>query len=167
EIETPFFVSNFKPWEFQSDLPKIYSEFCAIIPANYRYNIALKGLLTLDKNESKVLKDWFQPGGSRKADCARYIWAMKDIPAFVEEDYMTAKRNFIAAINFELEQIEYFDGRKDRVTKQWKDAEHELLTSQHFGLQIKRGKDIVDSHVDGLLVNESDPLQKAQKIYEF
>src|SRR5690606_29843072 len=54
EIETPFFVSNFKPWEFQSDLPKIYSEFCAIIPANYRYNIALKGLLTLEDRKSVV-----------------------------------------------------------------------------------------------------------------
>lgn len=167
ELESPFFAANFRTWEFQSDLPKLYSEYWATIPANYRYNIALKGLLPLSKNDGKVLKDYFTPGGGRRADCARYMWAMKDIPAFVEEEYMTAKRNFLSAIYFELEEIEYFDGRKDKVTKDWKDAEQELRTAEKFGLQIRRGKDIVDAHVALVTANEADPLVRAQKIYEF
>lgn len=167
QIETPFFVSNFKPWEFQSDVPKLVSEYWATIPANYQYNMALIGLLKLSKQESEVLDDYFQPGGGRKADAARYKWAIQDVPAFVEEEYMTARRNFVAAISFELMEIQYFDGRKDKVTKDWKDAEQELRQSESFGLQIRRGKDIVDDHVESTISGESDPLEKTKKIYEF
>lgn len=166
-IESPFFVSNFRPWEFQSDIPKIRSEYCATIPANYRYNIALKGFLTLKKSESEVLKDYFTPGGGRKADCVRYRWSMEDVPAFKEEDYMTARRNFVSAIHFELEEIQYFDGRKDKITKAWKDVEQELHNHTSFGIQIKRGKDVVDAHIESVIANETNDLAKAEKIYDF
>jgi hypothetical protein len=52
--------------------------------------------------------------------------AMRNIPAFVEEDYMTARSNFLAAVHFELSEIVYFDGRTDKLTQEWKDAENEL-----------------------------------------
>jgi hypothetical protein len=167
QVETPFFVSNFKPWDFQSDIPKISSEYWATIPANYQYNMALIGLLKLDKQESSVLKDYFQPGGGQKADAVLYKWAMKDIPAFIEEEYMTARKNFLSAISFELQEIQYFSGAKDKVTKDWKDAEQELRQSEFFGLQIKRGRDIIDDHVNTVISGEADPLEKTKKIYEF
>jgi hypothetical protein len=166
QVETPFFYSNFKPWDFQSEVPKISSEYWATIPANYQYNMALIGLLKLSKQESEILEDYFQPG-SHKADAVRYKWAMKNVPAFVEEEYMTARRNFLSAISFELMEVQYFNGRRDKVTKDWKDAEQELRQSEYFGLQIKRGKDIVDDHVANAISGEIDPLEKTKKIYEF
>jgi hypothetical protein len=165
EIETPFFF-NFRTWYFQSDIPKIKSEYRATIPANWRYSIALRGPLQLVKNESDVLKDYFSVGAG-KADCVRYNWAMENVPAFYEEEYMTSKYNFIAAINFELLQIEYFDGRKDKVTKEWKDVEHELKTSEKFGLQLRRGKDIIDEKIEEVIAHELDPVVKAEKIFSF
>ena len=101
------------------------------------------------------------------ADCSQYRFAMDNIPAFIEEDYMTASSNFIAAINFELMQIRRFDGRTDRISKEWKDVDEELRESSRFGTQIKRGKDILDSQIEQMLVGEVDPLAKAQKIYDF
>ncbi|MEJ1240811.1 DUF3857 domain-containing protein [Chryseolinea sp. T2] len=165
-LESPF-IFNFRNWEFQSDIPKMKSEYWATIPGNYLYNISLRGYLKLTKNENVLIKDCFRPGGSASADCSRYKWVMDNVPAFIEEDYMTAKSNFISMINFELSEIVYFDGRKDRVTKEWKDADQELKSSDLFGVQLKRGKSIVDGHIDALLKNETDPLIKAQKIYSF
>jgi transglutaminase-like putative cysteine protease len=165
EVHTPYFY-NFKPWEFQSEIPKISSEYIAIIPANFRYNISLRGLLTLKKNESEVLKDRFSAAGG-KADCVKYIWSMQNIPAFYEEEYMTSKRNFLSSINFELLQIEYFDGRKDKITKEWKDVEHELKTADNFGVQLRRGKDIVDDAIEAVIAQELDPRVKAEKIFTF
>jgi hypothetical protein len=165
-LETPFFYSNFKSWDFQADIPKIESEYWATIPANWRYNISLKGALPLKKNENSILKDFFTVS-SGKSDAVKFKWSMENIPAFYVEDYMTAKKNFLSAIDFELMQIEYFDGRKDKVTKEWKDVEHELRTWEHFGLQLKRGKDVVDDKIEAVIVNETDPLIKANKIFEF
>jgi hypothetical protein len=165
-LETPF-VFNFVTWAFQGDIPRVYSEFWANIPANYIYNISLRGFYPLAKNESSVVKDCFAPGGGYRSDCSRFKWAMKDVPAFKEEDYMTAASNFIASIHFELSEYHYFDGRKDKITKEWKDVEEELRTSTKFGVQLRRGKDIVDEAVEALMAGETDPLIKAQKIYDF
>lgn len=165
-IESPF-IYKFRNWEFQSDIPKMSSEYWASIPGNYLYNITFKGYLKLSKNENVIVKDCFQPGGGHKADCSRYKWAIVNVPAFVTEDHMTAKSNFVAMINFELSEIVYFDGRRDRVTKEWRDAENELRSSDRFGQQLRRGKSIVDGHIDVVIANEKDPLMKAQKIYSF
>lgn len=164
--ESPF-IFNFRNWEFQSEIPKVRSEYWATIPGNYVYNISLKGYLKLSKNDNELIKDCFTPGGGASADCARYKWVMDKIPAFVTEDHMTARSNFVSMINFELSEVVYFDGRKDRVTKEWKDAEQELRSSDRFGQQLRRGKSIVDGHIDAVLANETDPLLKAQKIYSF
>jgi len=165
ELESPF-IFNFRSWQFQSDIPKVKSEYWATIPANYIYNMSLRGFLKLEKNENELVRGCFSPGGAM-ADCARYKWGMNAIPAFVEEDYMTARSNFVSAINFELSEVHYFDGRKDKITKEWKDAEDELRRENRFGIQLKRGKDIVDQHVELLIAGEKDPLMKARKIYAF
>jgi hypothetical protein len=166
KLESPF-IYNFRNWQFQTDIPKIKSEFWAVIPANYVYHIALKGFLELATNESERVRECFSPGNGMSADCSRLKYGMKNIPAFKEEDYMTAKSNFVSAITFELSQINYFDGRKDRITKEWKDADQELKQHTDFGVQIKRGKDIVDHHIDGFLSGVDDDLAKAKQIYEF
>src|SRR5688572_20774741 len=88
-LESPFFVRNFKQWNFQSHLPKIESEYWATIPGNYNYNISWKGYLKLQKNENALVKECFNLGGGAKSDCARYKFGMKNIPPFIEEDYMT------------------------------------------------------------------------------
>jgi hypothetical protein len=164
-LQSPF-VFKFRNWEFQSEIPKVYSEYWATIPSNFVYNMSLRGYLKLSKNENELLKDRFTPGG-QKADCGLYKYAMKDIPAFVEEDFMTAKTNFLSAINFELSEIHHFDGRVVRYTSQWKDTELELRRHPEFGVQLKRGKDIVDDHVKLLIEGERDPLLKAKKVYDF
>jgi hypothetical protein len=164
-LESPF-IYNFRSWSFQSEIPKVNSEYWATIPGNYHYNISLKGFLRLNTNVSELVKDCFTPGGGMKADCSRSKWGMKNIPAFIEEEYMTASSNFISSVNFELSEIDYFDGRKDKITKEWKDAEKELRADNKFGIQLKRGKDIVGGTVDQLVVGETDALAKARKIYD-
>ncbi len=163
EIQSPFRF-NFRPWYFQSDIPKINSEYWALIPGNYVYNIALRGYLKLQLVENTLVKDCFRPGG-RSADCVQYKWGMTDIPAFVEEEYMTARSNFLSAISFELAEIKYFDGRTDEVTKEWKDAELELRKHPDFGPQLRKGKDLIDKHPE--LLAETDPLERAKAIYAF
>jgi hypothetical protein len=163
-IESPS-IFNFRSWEFQSDIPKIESEYWASIPGVYLYNITLRGFQKLSKNDSKITTKCLDMGSS-SADCALMKFGMKNIPAFIEEDYMTSKNNFISSIQFELSEIRHFDGRVDKVTKEWKDVEHELKQDSRFGVQLKRGKDI-GTEVEKLVKSETDELAKAKKVYEF
>jgi hypothetical protein len=165
ELESPF-IMNFRTWEFQSDIPKISSEFWASIPGVYLYNISLKGYLRLAKNQNEIKKSCFEYG-TAKVDCLSLRLSMNNIPAFIEEDYMTARSNFLSAVNFELSEIQHLDGRKDKVSKEWKDVEKELRDYSDFGTQLRRGGDIVDQKVEQLIRGESDQLVKARKIYDF
>ena len=166
KMEDPFFIENFHPWLFQSEIPKISSEYWATIPANYDYNITWKGFLKMTKNEAKLMKDAYDLGGRYKADCARYMFAMENIPAFIEEEYMTAKSNFLAGVNFELSEIRRFDGRVEKITRDWPAADAEILNNSYFGIQLKKGKDIVEK-IEPNLIGVTDPLEKAKKIYSF
>ena len=80
---------------------------------------------------------------------------------------MTARSNFLSVINFELSQINYFDGRKDKITKEWKDVDEELRQHSEFGVQIKRGKDLLDRQIEQIIVGEINEMAKAQKIFDF
>ena len=164
-LESPF-IMNFRTWEFQSDIPKVTSEFWASMPGNYRYNITLKGFLALNKNENEIKKNCFQ-FGTVDVDCLLVRLGMNDIPAFIEEDYMTARSNFLSSVTFELYEIFHLDGGRDKLSKEWKDVEEELRTDPKFGVQLRRGGDIVDEKVKALIQGETDPLLKAQKVYDF
>lgn len=164
-LESPF-IFNFWPWKFQREIPKLRSEFWARIPGNYVYNMSLRGFLPLKTNESSILKDCFTPG-PYKAECSWYKFTMENIPAFVEEDYMTAKSNFIAGIDYELSEIKHFDGRVVKYTKSWKDVDREMNTHEDFGMQIKKGKNLWQNQVAEIVKAQADPLNQAASIYSF
>jgi Transglutaminase-like superfamily/Domain of Unknown Function with PDB structure (DUF3858) len=160
------FIFNLYPWKFQSDIPKAQSEFWALIPGNYDYKASLQGFLKLSFNESELVKECFSYG-SAKADCGLLKFGMKDIPAFEEEEFMTAKSNYLSALNFELAEVKYFDGRVDKITKEWKDVEEELQNHQDFGVQIKKAKNLLEKEISPLLIGVTDSLEKAKRIYNW
>jgi hypothetical protein len=165
-MEIPFiFIFNFRTWEFQWGIPKVHSEFWARIPGNYVYNISLAGHLKLTSNKSGIVSECYTPGGN-KADCVLNKYVMKNIPAFKEEDYMTAKSDHLSSVNFELSEIRYFDGRIEKYTKEWRDADEELRKHSDFGIQLKKGKDIAQQ-IKPLIANITDPLVKAKVVYKF
>ena len=103
-LTSPFFLYKFRPWEFQADIPKVYSEYEVLIPGHFNYNAILRGSLKLTKNTSRIQSDCFSASGG-KSDCSNIVYGLSNVPAFIEEDYMTAPRNFKSAINFDL--VEY------------------------------------------------------------
>lgn len=165
QIESPF-LRTFRTWDFQSDIPKIYSEFCAKIPAVYNYKVTLRGPFKLTKNVGVVDKECFTPGGGFKADCSKMTYAMADVPAFVEEDYMTAASNFKAAMSFELSDYVDHRGGKHNLSKEWKDIDRDLKTEEWFGIQLKR-KDFFKDKISPVIANKSTELDRAKAIYSF
>lgn len=163
-VESPF-LFNFRKWEFQSDIPKVYSEYLAHIPAVYNYNITLRGPYKLTKSTGKVEKECFQPGGGFKADCSAMTYAMADVPAFIEEDNMTAASNFLSAMYFELSDWTDYHGVKHQITQEWKNVDREMKIDDQFGGQLKK-KDFFKDKLVSVTGATSDPLQRAKLIYE-
>lgn len=159
---SPFFF-NFHRWQFQDEIPKMESRYLVHIPANYNYNVALRGPLKLSETKAELERECFGVGAN-KADCSRILYAMKNVPAFIEEDYMTAASNFISAMDFELSDYTPFTGGKVNVTKNWKDVDYELKTHSDFGVQMKRS-DLFKQPVATVISGAATDLEKAKKIY--
>lgn len=156
---------NFKQWDFQSDIPKVNSEYQVNIPAIYNYNVSLRGVYKLSDQKTELVKECLRIGGG-VIDCSKITYVMKDIPAFIEEDYMTAASNFKSAIYFELSDVQYLNGGKQNITKTWKDVDYELTTAKNLGSQMKR-KDVFKDILPTVLKNTTDDLSKAKAIYNY
>jgi hypothetical protein len=164
-LTTPFF-DRFRSWQFQGGLPKLHTEYEAHIPGFWTYNVSLRGKLELSKKQSELERGCFTAAGAT-CDCIKMDYAMNDVPAFVAEEYMTAPRNFLAALNFDLvEYINPFNGAKTRVTSEWKDVDYQLKSNAEFGAQLKK-KDVVKEHMPVAIAGITDTLGKAKAIYRW
>ncbi|WP_316748876.1 DUF3857 domain-containing protein [Pedobacter gandavensis] len=158
-------IFNFKSWAFQSDIPKLYSEYVAFIPGLYNYNVVLRGALKLSDTKAEIDRECMRISGT-PIDCSKMTYIMKNIPAFIEEDYMTAPVNFKSAINFELSDYTLLTGAKVNVTKTWKSTDYELTSERAFGSQMKK-KDAFKEIMPDLLKNTTDDLSKAKAVYAY
>jgi hypothetical protein len=160
------FLAHFPKWEFQSAIPKLYSEYEVHLPGFWTYNIALRGPLNLSKQKANIEKDCFSAYG-KSCDCAYAVYGMKDIPAFVSEADMTSPLNFISALNFQLTQFTNINtGVVTSFAKEWKDVDYDLKNSDTFGEQLRK-KNLFKEVMPGLIAGKTDSIEKAKAIYEY
>ena len=164
-LESPF-MFKYKGWEFQDNIPKLYSEYNTSIPANWEYNIKLVGGKKLFKNEQNLKRDCLSNSNGASADCTISTYIMKDIPAFVEEDYMTSKYNYLARIEYELKIFKGFNGVVNNYSKSWKTVDKEFKSDKDIGRQLKKSIKLED-FLNDTVINEKDDKKRASLIYKY
>lgn len=165
--KTSPFIFNFETWYFQEDIPKAYSKFESKIPGNYRYNIKQVGYKKLDDLEEDIIKNclYFSSNG-KPADCLHSTFTISDIPAFVEEDFLTSKHNFINRLEFELIEVTRLDGTKRKFSNSWDDVDKEIIRDESIGRQLKKTSltnDILPTAIKAMPNN----FEKANAIYNY
>ncbi len=160
------YLLNFHSWNFQDHIPKVNSVYEVHIPGIYTYSASLKGYLKLTRNQATLQPKCFT-FGTGAADCSDIIYGISDVPAFIEEDYMTSPKNYRSAVNFELqEETNINTGAKTKVTKDWKDIDYLLKQDYGFGSQLKR-KDLFKDKIASAIANKTTDLDKAKGIYAY
>lgn len=165
QINRPY-LSDFNGWDFQSDIPKLFSQYIAYIPSIYNFSPSLIGNQKLDSTKADKYSGCIRIFGNLY-DCSRLIYTMKNIPAFVEEEHMTAAKNFRSAIRYKLS--DYYDQRileKITLAKTWKDVDRELADADYFGGQIKQTT-IFEKLLPEILNNVTDDTGKAYAVYDY
>jgi len=156
---------NFKTWNFQSNIPKVISEYQVLIPGLYNYNVSLRGYQKLTDQKVELLRECLRLNGAT-IDCSKITYLMKNVPAFIEEDNMTAPSNFKSAVYFELSDVVNPSGAKTSYTKTWKDVDYELTSDKSFGSQMKR-KDVYKELIPAIIKDAGDDLNKAKAVYNY
>ncbi|WP_051605765.1 DUF3857 domain-containing protein [Polaribacter sp. Hel_I_88] len=158
--------SGIDDWYFQSDIPKIKSEFDAAILGNYKYNIRIIGYLNLDKDEPSINKKCIYIDGLLgDAACAIYSYGMYDVPAFKEEDFMLSKKNYVSRLTFDLKSYTSPRGKTERYTTTWKEADKKLKDIFFNNQTSKKG--FFKRRIPEDILAIENQLEKAKSIYTF
>ncbi|MFD2718349.1 DUF3857 domain-containing protein [Hymenobacter monticola] len=154
---TSDFFFNFQDWTFQRDIPVRWSEFRASIPEYFKYQMLMQGYHALAEQaqtegtaQYTIYTAGRNTGGGMgtnregpSTDMAtsrmtNYRWAMKDVPAFRDEPYMTTANDYLDRISFQLAGMQFPGQGYQNVAGTWAKIDMELLTSDNFGGQLGR-----------------------------
>lgn len=168
-------------WEFQwQDYPCLWSEHEVKIPQALFYVLVRQGVhaYAIDKGSEghENYKVTRRPDGSSlsneskemffSANTTVHHWAMKDIPAFREEQYLSAPANYLDKIDFQLAKT--YNGEEFRdVNSSWKEATQELLTRDDFGAMLDEDDNMVSETVAKIATGSSGAVDEAKAIYYY
>ena len=128
--------NNIIDWEFQSDLPTVYSEYEVSLVPFFEYTYLMQGKSRFDWTTSYEGK-FTRTFASVEFEDMNYRFAMKGLPAFKDETFITSKNDYIIKMDWQLTKIHYPDGRTKEFMSTWPQISNELLKSEYFGKFVK------------------------------
>ncbi len=166
KIESPFFF-NLNGWEFQGELPRIYSEYISAIPANFKYKSLKYGEHPFYFQSAEIERDCFRPAEHYSlADCETSIYTMTDVPAFQKEAYMLSARNYLNRIEYEPVQFIDSFGEKTEFSNSWEEVDKFFKKDDNLGKQLRKSNYFKRRLPDSIF-SVQEPLAKAKAIYSF
>src|SRR6476661_8112304 len=125
-------------WRFQESIPVRWSEYRISYPEYFDFKTVMQGYLPVSLREQSEGSTLI---GRESVRTYRYRWAMKNIPAFVPEPFITTARDYLARIDFELASVHFPTGLgfNQGVTLDWARFDRMMLEDEDFGLQLDRG----------------------------
>ncbi len=158
--------SQIDDWSYQSDIPKLKSDFTAAILGNWKYNIRIIGKLKLSRDSSYVKNGCVYVPGIATGSCSIIEYGMDSIPAFKEEAYMLSKDNFLSRVAFQLKSSTNVKGQVTNYTKTWKHVDKNLKTN-FLGNQNSKKKYFKNKMLADAVLSVENTLSNAKKIYSF
>ncbi|CAL2084315.1 hypothetical protein [Tenacibaculum sp. 190524A05c] len=156
--------SQIDEWKFQTDIPKVKSDFISSFPGNWKYNIRIRSTKKLDRNKSYIKKSCLQVGGLGAADCSVMEYGMDDIPAFKSEDFMLSEENFKGKLIFEPISFTNTNGVIKKYTQTWKDADRTIRKIFLDAQTTKKG--FFRKKLPQQLFSANSETEKAEGIYK-
>jgi Domain of Unknown Function with PDB structure (DUF3857)/Transglutaminase-like superfamily len=168
-------------WDFQSEkYPCLWSELAIEIPETLNYALVKQGIhgYVIDQGSQgsqsyKFVKesDALTLGTLEKmtyltANTAKHHWAMKDIPAFHVENYISAARNYTDKLEFQLAGI-YNGEEKTDFANTWKTATDEWLGNSYYFGEIREENNWLDGLMEKIVANTAGQLAQAKAIYYY
>ncbi|WP_207632786.1 DUF3858 domain-containing protein [Foetidibacter luteolus] len=178
KIVSPYY-ENLQPWEFQSNIPHLWSEYTVTIPQLFDYVLDKQNYLPFEIDTVSTSRESYNildpstsaSGSSRtlniQSNTVTAKWAMKDVPALKEESYITSLDNYVQRVGFQLRRIKYSDTYTKDVMGNWYQACERMMKAEYFGEPLTHGNNWLDDDLEKATAGTTNNLEKAQKIYAY
>lgn len=176
-VKSPYY-SRLKSWTFQDNYPVLWSEYTVSIPFIFDYLTTTYGYLPYTINQgSKKFKTYTIRIPSSNAGMSSDVltlsgeattntWAIKDIPAFKAESFISTASNHISRIHFQLRAIRYSETNVSYVVKDWYSTANDLMKDPDFSKEIYDDNGWLKDEVKRLMTL-GDDVATTRKIFEF
>ncbi len=166
-VESPFFF-NLPDWAFQQKIPVSYSEYSVSVVPFYEYQFILKGSPKFDYRDTKKARGLPRSVYGVEFNDLTTIVAMKDLPAFRDESFISSIDDYLIKLDFQLSKINRPDGSRTKIMTNWKDLRTEYLSHPEFGNYIKKSRKPAQKILESnLIFTNETPAEKIQKIIDF
>ncbi|MBI9064957.1 MAG: DUF3857 domain-containing protein [Marinilabiliaceae bacterium] len=136
-IDSPFLLF-FRDWEFQTDVPVLYSEYkIGMIPFfSYRYKV--QGVTSLTKFNSYDKKGIGHTYRGIDYNEKIYEFALKNVRSFQDESFISSRNDYIKKVDFQLAEYISPTGYTQKIMETWPKLAKELMDDEDFGRYIKK-----------------------------
>lgn len=153
-----------RDWYFQTPYPVVYSEYNIGFPNFLSYNMLMTGYLPV--TEKKTEQRNMDVGHSFLDGMGNFHqYILRNIPAFKEEPFTSARDNFISKIGFELTSTQIAGQTPRDYSTTWKAINTTLISSDYFGKVILRKTGFLKDQVNSFS-GISDPKQRLRAAYK-
>ena len=177
---------HIRDWYFQYEIPVKYSEYTVEIPEFYLFKKIVTGYVPMfvydqeTHHDKVVLQNKSRTGGRGFSqvntnystsevdfDKEYYHFITKDVPAFIEEQPMTSKENYISKVEFELSMIKPGYGTLSDYSTSWEAITKTLLDNSYFGSKINGGGSFLKDEVNRITAEYPDEKSRMEAAYSF
>lgn len=149
-------------WQFQRDIPTVWSEFRPTIPEVVTYGTVLEGAVSFDeKSQNEIMMELF--GRQMRGDNYRYV--MKNVPALYQEPFVSRMNDHYAKIKYYVTAF-HVDVFSVWVLNTWDEFNIMFLESFYLGEHMGRHSSI-KKHGASLVEETDDSKTKMIKIYNW
>ncbi len=166
-LESPFHF-NLPDWTFQDEIPTLHSEYEVSMIPFYEYVYLVQGVDAFDAQESQLAQRKRKHIGSGvEFQDYTHRYVLRDVPAFIDEGYITSPEDFLIKMDFQLARFHHPYGGTQEIVTTWPAMNKALLKHEKFGKYIKgcerAAKKILDKELD---INHLAPADRAQAIID-
>ncbi len=183
---TSDFLFNFQDWEFQDNIPVVWSEYRARIPEYYTYDKYTQGYVALAVNEETQITNSIHltsversGGGFSGAPVnstfsnetvefqeKHFRWVATNVPAFTSEPFMTTYRDYVSKINFELASTKFPNQPIKKYMGSWEDINTRYAEDADFGGEVT-GNGFLKRTVEEITAGITSPEDKIGAIFNY
>ncbi len=178
------FFYTLNDWQFQHDIPVLWSEYNVQTPEYFQYYQHAYGFEPYAINDRNTKNNTFnfqqrQRTGNQyvaKSEVKNveinyeetiYRWVAKNLPAFKPENYTTSPKNYMNRIEFELAKVQMPGSQANFYSRTWNDLRKELYDDYNFGGQLKRPNTFLNDQAETMLDDFDDPTARMHAAFNF
>lgn len=165
-LHSPY-LTDYKDWDFQQDIPVKYSNYKALMNPFYSYAWMLQGTKQLDYYDEYIEKGLPRYYAGLEYKHKVYDFTMKNMKAFNDEAFITSRDDYIIKINFQLTEIKPINGSTISYLTTWPELVNELLKDSDLGKFKKAIERKTTDFIQANQLQKESPLATIEAISEF